>query len=348
MPRRCALAAVIIVAAVMLAACGRAATPTPPPPPTPSVSPTAGPTATPDPNRPDAVESALAAILARHRVGWDRVRVLSWEPVDWPDGCLGIRMEGTCTQAVVPGYRLVLEIGGEVYEYRTDRAAGRILMAAGPLHGVDEPVLAMEVRDAQGCRLFLVAADGRAAYGPCGAPLTPLRLVEEMGRPEQLADLAARFAPFEAQTADAKLVLVGRGAEQASPAWQRAVLAWARVAMQEVEYGRGGASLGFAVRWRQALPDRAGYCRFLHVDASGYAFASTALCDGGDAAETGRGWLTTAELERLDGWLYALGTDETDGLLFSGRGASPVTEADRAAVEAWAAAVYDRLARGRQ
>ncbi|MDH7488998.1 MAG: hypothetical protein QHH80_05770 [Anaerolineae bacterium] len=348
MPRRHVLAAMIIVAAVMLGACGRATTPTPPPTPSPAASPTPALTATPDPNRPDAVEIALAAILARHRVGWDQVRVLSWEAVDWPDGCLGIRMEGMCTEAIVPGYRLVLEIGGEVYEYRTDRAGGRVLMAAGPLHGVDEPALAMEVRDEGGCRLFLVAADGRVAYGPCGAPLTPLRLVHEMGRPEQLTDLLARFAPFEAQAADAKLVLVGQGAEQPSLAWQRAMMAWARVAMQEVEYGRGGASWDLAVRWQQAIPDRAGYCRFLQVDACGYAFASTARCDGGDAAEAGRGWLTTAELERLDGWLYALGTAETDALVFSGRGAAPMTDADRAAVEAWAAAVYERLSVARR
>jgi len=346
MQRQWALAAMIVVAVVFLTACGRATTPTPPPPPTATPAPTASLTATPDPNRPNAVEIALAAILARHRVGWDQVRVLSWEPVDWPDGCLGIRMGGMCTEAVVPGYRLVLDIGGEVYEYRTDGAGGRVLMAAGPLHGVDEPALAMEVRDEGGCRLFLVAADGRAAYGPCGAPLTPLRLVQEMGRPEQLADLLARFAPFEAQAADAKLVLVGQGAEQPSPAWQRAVLDWARVAMREVEHGRGGASWDLAVRWQQAIPDRAGYCRFLQVDACGYAFASTARCDGDDVTEAGRGWLTTAELERLDGWLYALRIAETDGLLFSGRGDSPMTEADRAAVEAWAAAVYERLARG--
>lgn len=348
MPGRCIIAATMVLAAVVLGACGRAATPTPRPTPTPAVSPTLGPTATPNPNRPAAVQIAVAAILARHRVGWDRMRVLSWEPVDWPDGCLGIRMEGVCTEAIVPGYRLVLEIGGEVYEYRTDREAGRVVMAAGPLHGVDEPALAVEVRDAQGCRLFLVAADGRVAYGPCGAPLTPLRLVEEMGRTEQLAELVARFAPFEAQAADAKMVLVGQGAEQPSPAWQRAVMDWARVAMREVEYGRGAASLDLAVRWQQAIPDRVGYCRFLQVDACGYAFASTARCDGGDAADAGRGWLTTAELERLDGWLYTLGTAETDNLLFSGRGATPMTEADRAAVEAWAAAVYERLARGPQ
>lgn len=337
-----------IALAVALSACGRAAAPTPPPPLAPTPPPTAAHTATPDPHRPDAVQIALAAILARHRVGWDQARVLSWEPVDWPDGCLGIRMEGACTEAIVPGYRLVVEIAGNVYEYRTDREAGRILMAAGPRHGVDEPALAMEVRDGQGCRLFLVAADGRAAYGPCGAPLTPLRLVDEMGRTEQLADLLARFAPFETAEADAKLVLVGQGQEQPSPAWQRAVLAWARVAMREVEYGRGAASLGLALKWEQALPDRAGYCRHLQVDADGFAFASTARCDGGDAAEAGRGWLTTPELERLDGWLYALETLEADGLLFSGRGARPPTDAERAEMEAWAEAVYDRLARGQK
>lgn len=248
MPRRCAVVAVMLAVGVMLGACSPAATPTPLPTLTATPVPTAGATATPNPNRPDAVEIALAAIMARHRVGWDRVRVLSWEPVDWPNGCLGIRMEGMCTEAIVPGYRLVLEIGGEVYEYRTDGAGTRILMAAGPLHHVDEPALAMEAHDEQGCRLFLVAADGRVAYGPCGAPLTPLRLLEETGRPAQLADLLARFAPFEVQAADAKLVLVGHGTEQPSAAWQRAILDWAQVAMREVEHGRGAASSGLTVR----------------------------------------------------------------------------------------------------
>lgn len=71
------------------------------------------------------------------------------------------------------------------------------------------------------------------------------------------------------------------------------------------------------------------------MGASGFAFASTARCDGGDAAEADRGGPTTAELEALDRWLYALSAAETSSLLFPGRGAARMDDADRVAVEAW-------------
>src|SRR5215210_1504993 len=54
--------------------------------------------------------------------------VASTEAVDWPDGCLGIQKLGVmCTQAVVPGFRFVLEAEGKQYEFHTNRDMSIIL-----------------------------------------------------------------------------------------------------------------------------------------------------------------------------------------------------------------------------
>lgn len=46
-----------------------------------------------------------------------------------------------------------------------------------------------------------------------------------MGRPQQLADLLTRFAPFETDTVNGRVAFRGTGQETASPEWQRAVAA---------------------------------------------------------------------------------------------------------------------------
>jgi len=46
----------------------------------------------------------------------------SVEVVDWPDRCLGApREDEVCAQVITPGYRIVLEQGGETAEYRAAR-----------------------------------------------------------------------------------------------------------------------------------------------------------------------------------------------------------------------------------
>lgn len=54
-----------------------------------------------------------------------KVTVISIVDRDWPDGCLGLGGTGMmCTQAIVPGFEVVLEADGKTYTYRTD-ARGR-------------------------------------------------------------------------------------------------------------------------------------------------------------------------------------------------------------------------------
>jgi hypothetical protein len=135
-----------------LAACGPpAATPAPPtlsqgveeatlpasrPPAT--ASPTAAPPATqggpaaqpatPAPEADVPVQAQAVARLAvqdlaqRQGVEPGAVRVLSVEAVEWPDASLGCPQPGMMyAQVITPGYRLVLEAGGQTYEYHTDQ-----------------------------------------------------------------------------------------------------------------------------------------------------------------------------------------------------------------------------------
>ncbi len=67
----------------------------------------------------DAAVSALAKNLA---LDASEIQVISSEPVEWPDACLGITQEGVaCAQVVTPGYKVILEANGKQVEYHTDQ-----------------------------------------------------------------------------------------------------------------------------------------------------------------------------------------------------------------------------------
>jgi hypothetical protein len=74
------------------------------------------------------VEEAVVAHLAESSgISPDDITVVSTEEAEWPDGCLGIQMEGlACTQVIVPGFRIVLEANGREVEYRTNEDGTQI------------------------------------------------------------------------------------------------------------------------------------------------------------------------------------------------------------------------------
>lgn len=68
--------------------------------------------------------AAKAALAKQLTIDTQHIRVLSVEEVEWPDGCLGIpQPDRMCTQAIVPGYRVLLEVNGKQYEARTNLKA---------------------------------------------------------------------------------------------------------------------------------------------------------------------------------------------------------------------------------
>ena len=57
------------------------------------------------------------------------VKVVSSGQVDWPNGCLGVQKPGImCTDAIVPGYQVMLEVNGKQYEVRTDLSGQQVVV----------------------------------------------------------------------------------------------------------------------------------------------------------------------------------------------------------------------------
>ncbi len=72
---------------------------------------------------PPAVLAAIGAASAASGLSPEAVQVIDYEQVDWPDGCLGLPVpDEMCTEAIVPGWVVRLNAGGEQFVFRTDEA----------------------------------------------------------------------------------------------------------------------------------------------------------------------------------------------------------------------------------
>lgn len=115
----------IILLAVLLTACQPGGQPSAGVPPTATVWPTS--TAVPpiDLTSPQIV--AIGTLSDALRLPLDQILLVKAEAVDWPDTCLGIvHANMGCAQAVVPGFRIVLEADQVRYEYHTDATGHQI------------------------------------------------------------------------------------------------------------------------------------------------------------------------------------------------------------------------------
>ncbi|MBI2919016.1 MAG: hypothetical protein HYY01_13635 [Chloroflexi bacterium] len=95
-----------------------------------------GPKASPDPlgtrvvptDSSDLVVVAIGDLARRLSVHASRVSVAKVEPVDWPDTSLGCpQPDMLYAQVITPGYRIVLSVASQTYEYHTDRVSQVVL-----------------------------------------------------------------------------------------------------------------------------------------------------------------------------------------------------------------------------
>lgn len=82
---------------------------------------------------PPVVETAQRDLAARLGLAVDRIEVEDVEAVQWPDGAMGLPEPGMMyTQAIVPGYRVILAAQGRRFSYHTDER--RTIRFAGVLY----------------------------------------------------------------------------------------------------------------------------------------------------------------------------------------------------------------------
>jgi len=69
------------------------------------------------------VAQAIADLAGRLGVAAEAIQVRSVEALEWPDASLGCPQPGMVyAQVITPGYRIVLEAGGQAYEYHSSRS----------------------------------------------------------------------------------------------------------------------------------------------------------------------------------------------------------------------------------
>jgi hypothetical protein len=74
-----------------------------------------------------AQRAALTALSENLGLPVDKIKLVSTEAVEWPDGCLGVQEEGlACTQVIMPGFRVILEANDRQVEYRTNEDGTQI------------------------------------------------------------------------------------------------------------------------------------------------------------------------------------------------------------------------------
>ena len=78
------------------------------------------------------VQSARADAARRSGLPAAQLQVLSAAAVTWSDGGLGCPRKGMLyTQALVPGYRVKLKVGSEVWDYHAGERGGVLLCPPG-------------------------------------------------------------------------------------------------------------------------------------------------------------------------------------------------------------------------
>ncbi|MBI5290504.1 MAG: hypothetical protein HY872_01340 [Chloroflexi bacterium] len=224
----------------LMVACG-AATPASTLPPPPDAGPAPTTTAVPPADLTPAQLAAMDALSTALGFPLSQIKVTATEPVDWPDGCLGVpRIGMPCSQAVTPGFRITLEAEGRRYEYHTDATGSRVeafTLAAVMLTWHREGGIAGFCDD------LSVYLDGRASAQSCK---TNEAYPKGQLTAEELAQLNTWAAAFGVVATEIKdlaiadaisvtITLNGSGATQPNAANLQAMSAWAQTVYERVK-----------------------------------------------------------------------------------------------------------------
>jgi hypothetical protein len=75
------------------------------------------------------IDVAIQYLFVRHEIPIPTISVTNFEPVQWPDSCLGIVDQDTmCAPVITPGYLIELTSEGRIFEFHTDFYGSRMIL----------------------------------------------------------------------------------------------------------------------------------------------------------------------------------------------------------------------------
>lgn len=182
-----------------------------------------------------AVKAAQQALIVSLGKAESEAKVVAVEPVTWRNGCLEIEQAGAaCTEALVPGFRVTIEVGGQLYEVRTNQD-GTLALPAPPTETVF--VWHREGGIAGFCDDLSITAAGAITGSSCKSNQGQgaLRASLDAAQQTQLLAWLSQFGPIDYQMKDPAqadamlqtLTFKGRGQAKATDADINTLLAWA-------------------------------------------------------------------------------------------------------------------------
>jgi hypothetical protein len=290
-----------------------------------------------DPAAEEITEMIRFAMM--QRLNDESVRVLSYEPETWSNGCLGLPSPFACTEALVPGYRVVIGAADGEYVLRTNLEGSFHRIESSPVRFPAAPDFASSGMNEVGtCLQLALFANGSGVVAACGEAPTAFEVFDQATL-DHLARLL-EWGPVEEAGDDfEQLVIRGTGDHQPSEQELRAVGEWADLVAQAAFVGRRGASWGLAMSWQDNA--EAG-CAHVHLERYGVAYASRCTPETNLADVV----LDGEQLGVLYGWLdrYASFEDYDRGedsfFVFAGYGTEQPSEATRDEIIAWIEALH--------
>ena len=278
----------------------------------------------------DLTPAQLAAVTSlsdQLSLNVDHIKLVSTEAVTWPDGCLGIvRMGVMCTQAEVPGFKIILDAEGQEYEYHTNQDGSVVLLAEGAENsGAVEEMVIKQLADNLGLQesdITVVSSKEIEFADACLGVAMEGVMCAQVVTPGRIIVLEANGVEYEYHTS--------QDGSQVQPA--TLAMVWKR---------EGGI---------------AGFCDTLVVFRSGEVL--TGKCDSPDDGKTGTfsGLLTSREIQQFRDWTTELGEAQLDAsdpkgvadrmvvtLEFYGSGTEKPTESQQQAMFEFAQDIYQEV-----
>jgi hypothetical protein len=270
---------------------------------------------------------ALLALSKLTGLTVDKITLISTEPVTWPDSCLGVQRAGMmCAQALVEGFRIVLEANGQEYEFHTNQTGSAVVLAMGEQAGsaAREAVIDQLAKNLGLNKENITVdsvADVQFADG-CLDVAMPDIVCAQVETPGQIIVLEANDIQYEYH--------VSEDGSRIQPA--TLALTWKR---------EGGI---------------AGFCDNMIVFRSGEVYVSSCKGQPNGGMGTFATLLTAQESEQFNTWLSEFGQVEVDAsdpegvsdrmivtLTLFGRGAGQPAESDEQTIMQWAQNIFQKM-----
>jgi len=285
---------------------------------------------------PGAVYPARQALLEQTGARLEDITQVSVESVEWRNSCLGVTKPGVnCLDVIVPGYRIVFQVGGERYEYHTNQDGSRVVLATLTESSSSGAVLVWSSVTEPCTTVEIDLREVRSA--PCG-----MELVRTGELPASRATELEYFSTLFARQAQESIAGIvtwhGQGRVNPTPVEMRMLAEWARLVYDEVSSGRSGAAWSLAFSWHRE-GGIAGFCDDMGVYLTGEAIVTS--CKSGQGQELGRLRLDSQQLEDLYARVDSLAPFEmeqadpatadamTTHLVFNGQGTAEAGATER-------------------